>query len=506
MNRVGVIDIGSNAIRFMLTEVEEGGYFRIIDELSTTIRLGYDLINNDVISEEKIQKTISTLTTFKSLASVSKVSDIITVATETLSSAKNKDEFVNAIKKELNMDVIVLSSEEELYFSYLGVTKSIYFNNSLLVDVAGTSTYIAWILDGEIKESIVLPIGCVNLTYKYNLQDRILIDDLEAAISKIYNELIKIDWLVKNTFDSIIGVGGTVRAIAKMNRIKNRYPFDITHNYIMTDYDVHDIFNLLKCKDLKLRNRFEGLSKERADIIVGGISIFHEIVKYVNAPEIIVSGRGIREGIMYEYIDTHFEPIEDILDYSINGILEDLHINKEHAKNVFNISKKLFDAFKPLHHLGNEYDHIIKTASMLHDCGTSIDYYNHHKHTFYIILNSYINGLSHKELLMSAAIAASHRNNSYHIALPQFSSIINRMDFKIIEELGVIVKIAEGLDRSLSGAVENLDVYINEDNVIIQLYSCLNLDLEISQALRASDKFKEVYEKNLIIKKVCSKE
>ena len=210
MNRVGVIDIGSNAIRFMLTEVEEGGYFRIIDELSTTVRLGYDLIDNDFISDEKIQKTISTLTTFKSLASVSNVCDIVTVATESLSAATNKDRFVNTIKEELDMDTIVLSSEEELYFSYLGVTKSIYFDNSLLVDVAGTSTYIAWILNGEIKESTTLPIGSVNLTYKYNLQDRILRDDLDAAISKIYSELLEIDWLGNNTFDSIIGVGGTV--------------------------------------------------------------------------------------------------------------------------------------------------------------------------------------------------------------------------------------------------------------------------------------------------------
>ncbi len=298
MNRVGVIDIGSNAIRFMLTEVEEGGYFRIIDELSTTVRLGYDLIYNDFISDEKIKKTISTLTTFKSLASVSNVCNIITVATEALSAATNKDMFVHTIKEELDMDVIVLSSEEELYFSYLGVTKSIYFDNSLLVDVAGTSTYIAWILNGEIKESVTLPIGSVNLTYKYNLQDRILRDDLEGAITKIYSELSDIEWLGNNTFDSIIGVGGTVRAIAKMNRIKNRYPFDITHNYIMTDYDVHDIYNLLKSKDYKLRNKFDGLSKERADIIVGGVSIFHEIIKYVNASKIIVSGRGLREGIM----------------------------------------------------------------------------------------------------------------------------------------------------------------------------------------------------------------
>ena len=59
MNRVGVIDIGSNAIRFMLTEVEEGGYFRIIDELSTTVRLGYDLIDNDLFLMKRYKKQLA---------------------------------------------------------------------------------------------------------------------------------------------------------------------------------------------------------------------------------------------------------------------------------------------------------------------------------------------------------------------------------------------------------------------------------------------------------------
>lgn len=502
MNRVGVIDIGSNAIRFMLTEVEESGYFRIVDELSSSVRLGYDLINGDEIPPEKIKETITTLTTFKSLASVSKVSQIITVATEALRSASNKDFLIKTIKDELDMDVIVLSSEEELYFSYLGVCNSIYFDNSLLVDIGGTSTYIAWILDGDIKESITLPIGSVNLTYAYNLNDRILKLDLDNAVARIYDELQDLEWLSSNKFDSIIGVGGTVRAIAKMNRVRTRYPFDIAHNYIMSDLDVHDIYNLLKCKDLKLRKKLDGLSVERADIIVGGIAIFQEIINFVSNQNIIVSGRGLREGIMYEYISTHFKPIGDILDYSINGIVEDLHINKEHAEHVYDISSKLFEAFKPLHRLNNTYDHIIKTAAMLHDCGTSIDYYNHHKHTFYIILNSYINGLTHKELLMSAAVAASHRNNNYHIPFPAFCSVINKLDFTIVERLGVILKIAEGLDRSLSGAVEDIKVTIEGEDVKILVSSHLDLELEIRQALRCSCKFKETYNKNLVIEKI----
>ena len=72
---------------------------------------------------------------------------------------------------------------------------------------------------------------------------------------------------------------------------------------------------------------------------------------------------------------------------------------------------------------------------MLHDCGISVNYHNHHKHSFYIILNSFINELTHKEHLMSAAIAASHRFNNYHLPLAQFSYLVNKLDIGIIKKL-----------------------------------------------------------------------
>ncbi|MGL4774148.1 MAG: Ppx/GppA phosphatase family protein, partial [Clostridium sp.] len=142
---------------------------------------------------------------------------------------------------------------------------------------------------------------------------------------------------------------------------------------------------------------------------------------------------------------------------------------------------------------------IIKTACILHDCGTSIDYYNHHKHSFYIIMHSRLNGLTHKELVSSAAIAAMHRNNSYTLPFPQFSYIINRLDFGFIEKIGVLLRIAEGLDRTLIGSVKEIDVTISEEDVILTIGSKGCINLEISQALRSSKKFYEVYGKNLII-------
>ena len=102
---------------------------------------------------------------------------------------------------------------------------------------------------------------------------------------------------------------------------------------------------------------------------------------------------------------------------------------------------------------------------------------------------------------MSAAIAASHRFNNYQIPVSQFSSIINRLDVKVIHEIGALLKIAEGLDRSLVSSVKNIEVTFNDDEVTILLSSEHNLDVEIHQALRARDFFKEVYNRDLIIRK-----
>lgn len=502
MNKIGVIDIGPNSLRLMLTEIEEGGYFKIIDELKASIRLCSDLVDGCEICNDKISLILSTLRTFKSLCTVSGASKLIAVATESFRTAQNKDLLISTIKSELDVDVKVLSCEEEIHYNFIGVTRSIYVENSLMVEVEGTNTHLAWIQDGCIIKSVTLPFGSVNLSYNFNLNDRVSRDALDTSTNHINSHLHDLSWITENVFDSIIGVGGTARIIGKLDRIKKRYPLDISHNYELTDLDVNDIYNLVKSKDYKQRCKVEGLSSEVSDIVVGGLAIFNSIVKLANNSKVIISGRGLKEGVLYEFINSKISINKNILDYSINGILDTLNSNKSHAKHVYFITNKLFESLKPLHNLNSDYNNIVKTASMLHDCGTSIDYYDHHKHSFYIILHSYINGLTHKELLISASIAASHRFNNYSIPQPPFAAIINRLDVKAVELISVLLKLAEGLDRGLVGAVTNLDISYDDATVTILITSDIDLELEIHQAYRAANKFKELYNKKLIIKRV----
>lgn len=500
MDRIGIIDIGPSSLRLILTEVDKNGYFKIIDELKTSIRLSHDLVTDANICNENFNTILSTLKAYKSLCTVSGATKIFAVATESLREAKNKDILLPLIRKELNIEVRVLSCEEEILYNFLGVKRSMYIENSLLVEVAGTDTHLAWVKSNKIIKSITLPVGSVNLSYKFNLKDRILPNALTSTFDYLSDLLESIDWLKEANFESIIGIASTIRNIGKIDRVRKRYPLEIIHNYELTDIDVKEIFNLLKCKDYKQRQKLDGIDPELADIIVGGTAIFKKIANMVQCSKIIISGRGLREGLLYEYLNENYVVENDILDYSINGVLDTLNGDKNHANNVFNMTYSLYKALKPLHHLGDEFYNIIKTSAMLHDCGISINYYGHHKHSFYIILNSSINGLTHKELLMSAAIAASHRFNRYQTPISPFSAIINQLDLKTIKYIGVLIKISEGLDRSLVGSVKELKVSFDEEKVIINVYSDIDVDFEIRQALRASEIFKEVYHKELVIR------
>ncbi|MEG0296663.1 MAG: Ppx/GppA family phosphatase [Clostridium sp.] len=502
MGKIGVINIGSNSMKLMLFEVEEDGYYKILDELHSNVRFCYDCENNCVISEGLLKKIITDLKTFKQLCSTAGAEKIILTATESFRLEVNKALLTDIIQSVLNLEVNILSYDEEIKYTALGVTKTMDTKNSLLVYVGGIVTHVAKLKDNNLVQYTTLPFGAMDISYTYDLTDRILGNNLTNAINHIEKTLLDIPWLAEERYDSIILSGIMARNLCKIDRIKKRYPLSIEHNYLMDNMDIHDIFNTLKSKDKKQRNLVEGLDYGLGDVILGGTSIIHAIVGLVDCEKSIISSTGLLEGILYDYIINNYDIIDDNLDYSITGILNNLNINKVHAKHVYDLALKLYDKLRPLHKLNNDYLKILKTGAMLHDSGISINYQNHHMNSFYIIMNSALNNLSHRELLLSAGVAASHRFNSYKMPCTPFTSIINKHDLKIVDMIGVIVKIAEGLDRSTISAVNDIEISLDDESVTITALSDRDISMETSQAMRAAHKFKEIFNRDLIIRSV----
>jgi len=253
--------------------------------------------------------------------------------------------------------------------------------------------------------------------------------------------------------------------------------------------------------DLDRRMKIKGLSNERADIFLAALSAICTTISYINSNDVYISCSGMREGIMFEQIDPQLaiKPLSNVLEFSLNNNLGLFEENAHHAQHVTKLALSMFEQLRQLHKLPNSYTRIVKTAGMLHDIGTRVKYYDHHKHSFYLILNANIYGLSHREHLMSAFVAAAHRKDELRKDYIKYSDILRSEDLDIINKLGVIIRIAESFDRAMAGAVQTVSCDILGDSVIMKTQTTTDVTLEIKDALTSGDLFKKAYGKNLVI-------
>lgn len=504
MTDLAVIDIGSNSIRMVLYELGAKGTFRVRNDIKESVRLEEGMDESGCISNTKIVQALKTMLMFKRICEAIECDEIIAVGTEVLRSASNNQVLIDRVRQETGIEIRVLSGEEEAYYDYIGVVHSMELGEALLMDIGGGSTELVRVRKGILQESISLPYGAINLTAKFDLDGK-LETDKEKKMKSFFKELYgSVPWLDKARNYELVGIGGSLRCMAKIDRRRKDYPLDIVHHYSMRGKEVKEVFDTVKSKNYGQRLKIKGLDVDRADIILAPIASVTELINYCNVDNVTISGNGLREGLVYDYIYRtgiwqRGSNIENPLDLSIRNVLITNQLNDIHAQNVYRLSRNMYSCLQPLHHLDAAHEKILKTAAMLHDSGVSIRYYNHARHSFYMVLNSGLNGITHRELLMSAYIAAAHYKEGLKPEFNRYSKLLNDQDWDSISKIGVMVRIAEGLDRSMSGFVHGVSCEIEDSQVVLHTMAQGFPELEIRDAMRAAPQFQRVYGKALTI-------
>jgi len=470
MKNIGVIDIGSNSMRLVLLEIGKKNYFRIIDEVKETVRLGMDMTTDGRLDPLRMEKAISTLSRFQSLCEGLGSCNIFPVATEAVRRASNQKEFLDRVKAALHMEIRVLSGTEEAYYDYFGVINSMDLSSGLIMDIGGSSTELILVKNKCIKEAISLPFGALNISAQFDLTDKMNSNSEKDLNKYLLAQFKKVPWLEEAKNLPLIGVGGTVRNIGKVSRKTINYPIDRSHNYQMESSEVLDIYDSIKYKNAEQRRKIKGLSKERSDMFIGAFSVAANLMKLCNNPLLIVSGSGLREGLIYEILRGE-KVIKDVLEFSLDNVIKTLNIDKAHAHHVWKLAKSLYTQMKPLHKInGNSYK-ILKTSAMLNDCGKAINFYNYHKHNFYMITNSPINGLSHKELIMAAYTMMLSVKENFDIDNSPYVTLLNDEDKYVIQRLGIILRLAECFDRKRNGNITKVECTLKADCLYFHLSS-----------------------------------
>ncbi len=504
--KFAIIDLGSNSVRMIIMQIFEDGTYKMIDQVKEMVRLSEGMGEDNILKPKPIERTVYTLKLFKKLIKSYEIKDIYCVATAAVRVASNKDDFLQKVKDETGFKFDVITGKQEAYYDYLGVINSIDINDCLIVDIGGASTEMVLVKNRQPQEIISFPFGAVLLTDKFLSHKDISKKELNGLESFLVEEFNSIKWLKKLKGIPIVGLGGTIRTIAKIDKHKIKFPLQSLHNYQINKEEVFYAYDKLSNTKLKDRKRIKGVGKERADIIVGGLAPIKCLIELIDCNKFIISGNGLREGVFYEnYMKERGSKnlvIDDVLEHSIKNILKMYDVNIMHSYQVQKLALLMFDQMKKLHNLNDSYRKLLKIGATIHDIGMYVDYYNHHKHGFYLALNSRIYGLNNRELVICAYLVGMHRDKSFKENYKKYNMLIDKEDYKAIKYLSIFIKIAEKFDRSEYSHINNLKVEILDKKVLVGLVSDNNPELETTAALKFKKDFKKLFNKNLVIKRI----
>jgi len=499
MKKVVIIDIGSNSVRLILIRLGEKGNFKIVHDLKESVGLEQGLEENNTIKPDRINKALRALAMFRNHCEAVQPDEVIVVATEAVRRAANQELFTQRIKDETGFEVRVLSGREEAYYGYVGVTNSMDIADALLMDLGGGSTELTWMVDGKIKESVSLPLGSLNVTQQYGLADNIKDEQMRRAQEGILKVFREVPWLSGLQSVRLIGIGGTFRNLCKIDRRRKLYPLERTHNYLMSDQDIMDIHRDVCSRNLKQRRAVKGLSSERWENIVGATTVIAQLLKHTAISEVEISGHGLREGLVYDYIARTLDLPGDVLEKSLLKNLNNYNLDVTHARTIYRISSSLYRQLQDITKINGDYDKVLKAAAMMHDVGTALNFYQQNEHLFYMLVNAELHGLSHRELVMSAYAACNQFNSKRHFAGVRFRSFLTEKDEQALKGIGLLIRIARSLDRSMSGLIQDVVCQIERDKVIIKTIAAGNIELEILDALRYCEDFRKHFRKSLFI-------
>jgi len=301
MSKIAAIDLGTNSIRLMLCEVI-GKQFKTKNKEVITTRIGKDMGHNGLLTERAMEKNIEAIKYFKKKAEEYGAEKILIFATSAIRDAANKDVFLERVKDETGLDIMVLNGEEEAEVGMLGASYGFDDENLLVIDVGGGSTELVLGLKDKILYSTSINAGAVRMTEKYIKSDPIQqsdIEELEKSLDMLFSDAL--NQLKGKKIDKVLAIGGTATTAASIFHEAVVYDWELVHNTILTKDFLDKLFETLKSMSVKERYNIKGLQKERADIISAGIFIIIYVLEKLNIKQVIISDNDNLEGIVIKY-------------------------------------------------------------------------------------------------------------------------------------------------------------------------------------------------------------
>jgi len=457
--RTAVIDIGSNSARMVIYEKTSRFAFHLIHETKSRVRISENAYENDNnLQDEALERAYNALQEFILTLQYYKVRKVLCVATSALRDAPNRQAFIQRVKQGLQLSIKIIDGNKEAYYGGIAAANLLYLDTGLTIDIGGGSTELALYENKEVTFTVSLNLGTVRLKELYFDNG-----DIDGAKEHILNEFKKLPSNLKH--ENIIGIGGTLRALSKMILEKEKVAYQKLHGFTykiqkQASY-FHDILNADE-KDLKQL----GVKKDRLDVIQPGLLILTQLIEYINAKKVITSGVGVREGLYLNDIlrsqqhkfPTNYNP-------SVRSLLDRFSQNENTQINKY--SGVLFDICVNALKLNTKHKLLFLYAVKLSQIGKELDFYEAHRHAYYLLLNGLNYAFSHKDTMLISTLVRYQRKKS-----PALSHLQKYKDYlpntEVVNALSFLMSLTLTLFNDFSPGKE-CKIYFEGKDLCIQI-------------------------------------
>jgi exopolyphosphatase/guanosine-5'-triphosphate,3'-diphosphate pyrophosphatase len=307
VTRYAAIDCGTNAIRLLVAEVDEGTIVDIVREMRT-VRLGEGIDATGEISAAALDRTLSAVEDYARTIEDMKVGAVRMVATSASRDARNAQEFVVGVRSRLGVAPEVIAGKEEATLSFIGAVRGlpsdVLTSPVLVADIGGGSTELV-LGDVEASRQDVIArtsvdIGCVRMTERYLHDDPPTREQVDATVATI-NAVLK-DAFAHVPIDEVscfVGLAGSVTTVAALAHDLPAYEASVIHGSVTTLAQVEAVTDRLVAMTKAERAELAVMHPGRVDVIAGGALVLREILRRLPMGTVIASEADLLDGIVY---------------------------------------------------------------------------------------------------------------------------------------------------------------------------------------------------------------
>ena len=502
MPLLAAIDLGSNAIRLVIAEVDPERHITVRDYVREPVRLGQDVFRGGVISGETIARSVGAFRTFREAIDRHGARWTRAIATSAVREALNRDIFLAAIAEATAIHVTPVTEEEEARLIHRAVANSVDLKNkiALLVDIGGGSTEITLANDEGILSTESYRMGSVRLLEMRTGGE----DSDESQFNHLVEEYVETTRrrlrreIGSRKIDLCVGTGGSLEALGDLRRELLAREKDS----LLPIVDLETILRKLQGLSYEERVRQLRLRPDRADVIVPAAIIIQKIMSQAGVDELLIPHVGLKDGLLLDMTDELYGEKtslrRDQVLLSARELGRKYAFDEQHATTVARLALELFDKSRTVHGLGLEQRLLLEVAALLHDIGTFVGASEHHKHTHYLVMASPIVGLSRDQVALVASVARYHRKSMPKQSHDAYRGLSGK-ERDTVSKLAAIVRLADALDNEHASKVKTVEVQWKKPKFILRLHGEGDLLLEKWALMKKAGMFEEVFDAKVVV-------